>query len=389
MGMGTNGNSPKMIDSDVHNIVGSLLPYLPKAWHEQYRRSGSGISGLYYSPVGVSRRDAIPDRGGAPGSDPEFLIKDHMDRFNIDYAILTGSGVLGISLHPDPDYGNVLASACNDCTIETWLKVSPRFKGSIFVNASDPPAAAAEIRRIGSHPDMVQVIMASAARMPYGQRYYHPIYEAAEEMGLPVAIHPGTEGRGISGAPTPSGYPTRYMEWHNILPTNYMTHVNSLVCEGVFEKFPSLRFIAIEGGIAWLPHLMWRMDKNYKALRDSTPWLKRLPSEYIKDHILLTSQPIEEPENSEELLQILHMINAEKTVMFSSDYPHWDYDNPMMALPRMPKQMRERIMAGTAAELYGLHEKVSVSDNNQDAAVLADQIAATAGKPLNPGEEEE
>jgi predicted TIM-barrel fold metal-dependent hydrolase len=296
-----------------------------------------------------------------------------MDRYGVDYAILTGSGVLGLSLDPDPDYGNVLAAACNDRMVDTWLSVSPRFKGSIFVNASDPVAAAAEIRRHAANPDMVQVLMASAARMPYGQRFYHPIYDAAQECGLPVAVHPGTEGKGISGPPTPSGYPTRYMEWHNILPTNYMTHVNSLVCEGVFEKFPKLKFVAIEGGISWLPHLMWRMDKNYKALRESVPWLKRFPSEYIVDHIRLTTQPIEEPNMPEQFVQILHMISAEKTVMFSSDYPHWDNDNPRMTLPRMPKEMKKRILAGTAAELYGLHTKPARM--NSISTELAEKIA--------------
>jgi hypothetical protein len=49
-----------------------------------------------------------------------------------------------------------------------------------------------------------------------------------------------------------------------------MAHVNSLVCEGVFERFPNLQFVGIEGGIGWLPHLMWRMDKNWKALRELT-----------------------------------------------------------------------------------------------------------------------
>src|SRR5690606_28997817 len=183
---------------------------------------------------------AVPDRGGAPGGDPEYMLKDHLDRYSIDYAILTGSNILAISLHPDPDYANEVVRACNEYMIENWLPVSPRFKGSLFINTSDPAEAAQEIRRAGSHPDIVQVIMTSAARMPYGQRYYHPIYDAAQEMGLPVAIHPGAEGRGISGAPTPSGYPTRYLAWHNILPTNYMTHINRLVCEGVFEKFPKL-----------------------------------------------------------------------------------------------------------------------------------------------------
>ena len=49
--------------------------------------------------------------------------------------------------------------------------------------------------------------------MPFGQRFYYPIYEACERHGLPLAIHPGTEGMGINQQPTP-GYPTHYVEWH-------------------------------------------------------------------------------------------------------------------------------------------------------------------------------
>jgi len=138
-----------------------------------------------------------------------------------------------------------------------------------------------------------------------------------------------------------------------------MATVNSLVCEGVFEKFPTLKFVAIEGGIAWLPHLMWRMDKNYKALRAQTPWLKKLPSDYIRQHIRVTTQPIEETEKPEHLLQIFEMINAPHMIMFSSDYPHWDFDNPKMSLPPLPKEMKERIFWKNAAELYGLRSAES------------------------------
>lgn len=348
-----------IIDADVHNAIRDphdLLPYLPKAWHRQWLRSGVGVSSPYYSPIGVSRRDAKPDSGGSPGSDPEFLIRHHLDRYDIDYAILTGSGVLGISLHVNPDFANAVTTAYNDWLVEAWLKKSKRFKGSIIINANDPQAAAKEIDRMAHHPDVVQVIMASGARMLYGQRFYHPIYEAAERNGLPVAVHPGTEGRGIAGPPTPSGYPTTYFEWHNILPANYMAHVNSLVSEGVFEKYPNLTFVAIEGGIAWLPHLMWRMDKNYKGLREQVPWLKRMPSEYIREHIRLTTQPIEEPERPEDLVHIFKIIGAEDIVMFSSDYPHWDFDNPKVALPPMPQDMKKAIMWDNAAKLYGIEQ---------------------------------
>lgn len=346
-----------IIDTDVHNAIRKridLLPFLPKVWHQQWMENEVGVYGQYYSPIGVMRKDANPDDGGGAGSDPLFVLKHHLDAFDIEYGILTGSGVLGISLHADPDYANAIASAYNDWMIEHWLKVSPKFKGSLLINHSDPAAAATEIDRLGSHPDIVQVIMSSGARMPYGQRFYHPIFEAAERNELPVAIHPGTEGKGISGAPTPSGYPTRYMEWHNILPANFMTHINSLVCEGVFEKFPKLTFVAIEGGFTWLPHLMWRMDKNYKALRDSAPWLKRLPSEYMAEHVRLTTQPIEEPDRIEHLEQIIRMVNLDRLLMFSSDYPHWDFDNPKVALNGLPRDMKERILGTNAGELYRL-----------------------------------
>jgi predicted TIM-barrel fold metal-dependent hydrolase len=352
--------APNIIDSDVHNAIRQpkdLIPYLPRAWHEQWLSSGPGYGGGWYSPIGVMRKDAVPDDGGMPGSDPGHMIRHHFDKFGIDYGILTGSGVLGISLNPDTDYATAVASAYNDWLVDTWLKASPKFKGSILINNSDPAEAAKEIDRMAKHPDMVQIIMCSGSRMLYGNRFFHPIYEAAERNGLPVAVHPGTEGRGISGAPTPSGYPSKYLEWHNILPTNYMAHVNSLVCEGAFEKFPKLKFVAIEGGIAWLPHLMWRMDKNYKGLRDTVPWLKKLPSEYIREHVYVTTQPIEEPTNPDHLNQIFDMIGGDHMILFSSDYPHWDFDNPKMALQPIRKDLRRKILAENAMALYRLHTK--------------------------------
>lgn len=130
--------------------------------------------------------------------------------------------------------------------------------------------------------------MASGSSRLLGQRFSHPLYEAAAEHGLPVAIHPGTESAGTSGDPTAAGRPTRYFDWPNIIPLNFMGHINSLVCAGVLEQFPALKFVAVEGGMTWLPSLLWRMDKNYKTLRADTPWLKRLPSDHAREPISLS-----------------------------------------------------------------------------------------------------
>ncbi|MDF2724163.1 MAG: amidohydrolase [Paenibacillus sp.] len=348
---------PLIVDTDVHNGMKGkreLLPYLPRVWHDEWMEMGIGAARVFYSAVGGSMKDIPTVNGIGPVNDPDKMIEYLLDPYHIDYAILN-SGI-EISLYPDPDFANYIASAWNDWMVEKWLNVSPRFRGSILINNADPAAAAREIDRMASDKRMVQVIMTSASSKLYGQRFFHPIYEAAERNGLPVAIHPGGEGRGTSPAPTSFGYPTRYLEWHNILPIGYMAHINSLVCEGVFEKFPTLNFVAIEGGVAWLPHLMWRMDKNYKALRSTVPWLRRKPSEYIRDHVYLTTQPIEEPDDPKELVQIFQMIGADKRVMFSTDFPHWDFDSPEMALPPMPKEMKQRIMGENAMELYRIAE---------------------------------
>ncbi len=354
-----------IIDCDVHNAFRSytdLLPYLPDVWKPRVTEAGfGGVGPGYFSPVGVMRRDARPDDGSPEGSDPDLTRRQLFDAYGIEYGILTGQEILRISTMTDPYYAAALARAYNDYLIERWLPLDDRFLGAMMVATQDPEEAAKEIDRIGDHPRIVEVMLASATRVPYGQKLYWPIYEAAERHGLPVAIHPGTEGSGIANPPTAAGYPSTYLEWHTDLSQNFMAQAVSLVCCGVFVQFPQLRFVLVEGGFGWLPHLMWRLDKNYKALRSEVPWLTRLPSEYIKEHIRLTTQPIEEPPNPDHLLEIFEMIDAERTLMFSSDYPHWDFDDPFWAFRHVPEDLKRRIFSETARELYRLPARTEVT----------------------------
>ncbi|RAV20116.1 amidohydrolase family protein [Paenibacillus contaminans] len=346
----------KVIDCDVHNMLRSsadLVPYLKEPWKSMIASFGVHMPGTYSSPIGVMRKDAVPPGGGIAASDPDYLVEQLVKPYNMEYAILTG-GLYAVNVHPDPDYAAAVASAYNDYLIAEWLPRHPSFKGAMIVPVQDPQQAVREIDRIGPHPDIVEIMLASASPIPYGNRFYHPIYEAAERHGLPIGIHPGSEGGGISAPPTAAGYPTNYLQWHTSLSQNFMAHLISLVCEGVFEKFPRLRFVLVEGGVAWLPHLMWRLDKNYKALRWTVPWLKKMPSEYIRENCFLTTQPIEEPEDFEQLKQIFDMIDAERMLLFSSDYPHWDFDDPTHILRRLPEESRRRIFYQNAKELYNL-----------------------------------
>jgi uncharacterized protein len=149
------------------------------------------------------------------------------------------------------------------------------------------------------------------------------------------------------------GTATYYVEWHTALSQIFQANVISLVCHGVFERFPQLRLVIAEGGFAWLPDVMWRLDKDWEALRDEVPWVKRRPSEYVVDNVRLTTQPIVEPREREHLTAMLDMVCAERTLLFSSDYPHWDFDNPLRALNALPAALRDRVRAESALELYG------------------------------------
>ncbi|MBC8141777.1 MAG: amidohydrolase, partial [Armatimonadetes bacterium] len=174
-----------------------------------------------------------------------------------------------------------------------------------------------------------------------------------EELGLPFALHPGAEGALRSS--TPVGRPSNYFEWHTGIPLTYQSHLISMVTEGAFEQFPGLKFVLVEAGFGWLAHTMWRLDKNFKALRSLTPWLKKAPSEYILNQVRITTQPMEEPETPEQLLQMLQMIHADRTVCFASDFPHWDFDDPRRVFPKaMSAELKRRIFYDNAAELYHL-----------------------------------
>src|SRR6185503_19967652 len=100
-------------------------------------------------------------------------------------------------------------------------------------------------------------------------------------------------------------------EWHTALSQVFHGNTISLVCQGVFERFPDLKVVIGEGGIAWLLDVMWSLDKDWRSLRDEVPWLTRLPSEYIVDHIRLTTQPFVEPEKRSHLHALLEIVHAD------------------------------------------------------------------------------
>ena len=101
--------APLRIDTDIHNAFPDLLPYLPRVWRDRWSATGMGAGWNYSNPRGVSRRDVTPPNGAAPASDPLLLIRDHLDRYDLDYAVLTGPGLLPLA--NDVGYLNAITTA--------------------------------------------------------------------------------------------------------------------------------------------------------------------------------------------------------------------------------------------------------------------------------------
>jgi predicted TIM-barrel fold metal-dependent hydrolase len=347
--------------------IGDLKPHLSKA--AQHRlgidgRRGLTTSGqreavsiprnmLYVNPAGVLRGDAYAPDGSAPGADPSYTARQLLDAHDISRAILIGGEVLGLGAMPDPDVAATIAAAYNDWLAATWLAADDRYRGTIVVGAQDPALAAKEIRRSGANQNFVAVLL-PLTNILMGQRHYYPIYEAAAELGLPITVHPNS-GEGIfRTSPSMAGAaPTYYVEWHTGLSQVFQANVISLICHGVFERFPGLKVVITEGGLGWIPDVLWRLDKNVKGLRDEVPWVRRLPSEYVFDHVRFTSQPLPEPRLRQHLHVLCDIVRAEQTLMFSTDYPHWDFDDPRHALTALPAQIRQRVKVDNAVQTYG------------------------------------
>jgi uncharacterized protein len=348
-----------IVDCDFHPKLTheQMKPFLTNQWWSYLQtfgnRSRHGYAKGYAYPKmtpQAARRDAWPPGGGLPASDLDFCRQQHLDFYGINHAIMnplspTGQGDQNVEL------SIAMATAANDAQLAYWSDKDNRLKSSVVVPYDDGVASAKEVRKRSGDKRFAQVFMLSRTGEAAGRKRYWPIYEAAVEVGLPVGIH----AFGYSGWPmTSSGYPSFYIEEMTEHATAAQVMVTSFIMEGVFERYPELKVVLIECGFGWLPALGWRLDKHWKRLKDEVPHLKKAPSEYIREHFYVTTQPMEETENPDHLIEVMNWIGMDR-IMFSSDYPHWDFDDPFVSLPpTLSDEQRRKIYAANAQALYKL-----------------------------------
>ena len=349
-----------MIDCDVHPQIGDpeeLIGYIEPAQREWFRSQVYyGLPGYSWAHPSSWYREDVVEPDVVPGSDVAAVARDLLDATGTTIGVLNADDAILVSLMPSAYRAAALARAHNDWLRERWLDADARLRASIICPAQDPRAAADEIRRCAEDERFVQVLLCGGAERPYGEPRYLPLFEAAAECGLPVAIHTGGEGMGIAAPPGGAGPGSFYIEWHTL---------GSAVLDDVAPRVAALprhvRAAARPEGRAarraasrGCRGSSGGSTRTGAALRGEVPWLDRKPSEVAREHVRFTTQPLEHTDGRDELLfEMLAACGAPETLLFASDYPHWDFDDPAFMLRRLPEAWREPVLHGNAAALYG------------------------------------
>jgi predicted TIM-barrel fold metal-dependent hydrolase len=322
---------------------------MPEPWRSHFFPGPERY--FYPAPISEFRPDFRTLQGHA-GSDPDLLSIHLFDGAGIDGAILIPQTR---GLNPELDLGSAICAAINDWLAEEWLAgQGGRLYGSIRVNAADPIAAVTEIQRWKDDSQMVQIAVTMQAHQPYGKRSYHPIWEAAADANLPVAIL-ADGSAGVEFFPSPVGYFRHHIEYSSFYPLNFYYHLSSFIAEGVFEWFPKLRVIFADGGSDLLMPFIWRMNNNWRAVRGDTPWITHLPSDYLVEHVRFCASRLEGPTDSADLAEWLQVSMAADLQMYGSHYPFWNYGSPDQVVSSMlPDKIRERILHANASRFYGI-----------------------------------
>jgi uncharacterized protein len=344
-----------IVDADIHievPAISTLMPYLSEYWQETVRTTAfnGAVVRAFPPTVPTSARPGAMPSNGVPGSDLELLTRQALGP-DVDVAIT--SCPYAVDSIRNPYAAAAVAAAINDWQIAEWLEREPRLRGSIVVPSQNPELAAAEIARVAGFKGFVQVAVPVRTPMPLGRREYHPLFAAAVEHNLAVAVHAG----GFSGYPTTSvGWPSYFIEDYTAMSTVMQSQLLSMLAEGSFVEFPELRVVMTDSGCTWLPSFTWHLDKDWKGLRRETPWVSKAPSEYLQQHVRFTTSPLDVPADDAALIrQLFNQMSGSELLMHGSDYPHWEFTAQDAALRSiLTDDEYVALMGGTARAFYQL-----------------------------------
>lgn len=355
-----------IVDVDAHHYenenYSEFLQYMENDVLKQLALSGRTKSRQSLAPTGIGYQDMggrvtrYPMRSSEKteaGTLRDVQLGHRwMDAMSVDYSCLFPTGMLNIGLHPQKEMEHELCWSYNRWLTEKVLPESGgRFFSMLCLPFNDPDEALRQVETFG-HRKHVGGFMVTTVRshMAVNDNAYMKVYRAIEERGLVLSFHSGPNW----GEPIYRSC-NRFISVHALGFTWYnVLHLTNWVINGMGERFPKLPVIWIEAGLAWIPFLMQRLDHEYMLRPSEAPLLKKKPSDYMRD-MYYSSQPME-IQDMQAMECTFRMMNAETQLLYSSDYPHWDFDLPstIYDLPFLSEKAKHNILGGTAARLFKL-----------------------------------
>jgi uncharacterized protein len=351
----------RIVDADGHVVEddSALVEFLD----EPYWGNKMVTRFPFFPTLDGMQRGAIAARLGIRNVDdyhPSAWI-DFLDEVGIESTVLYPTAGLSYSLIQDPGWATSLARAYNQWFYETHYRFSSRLRQVALVPLQDVGEAVKETHRAVSELKAAAVLLPATGgdlgvRKPLGHTDFWPIYEAAEELNVPVAVH-GAPGQGLG-----INFFTNFASIQSLEhPLPLMVQLTSMVFEGVFERFPRLRVAFLEAGVGWVPYMMDRLDRSYdiwagRGVTEFSEWVKKRPSEYITSGNIYFSA-----EGDEEGIGYAIKRLGPDVVLYASDFPHetnaeraiHEIDELLQRESELPEGCIQKILADNVDRFYG------------------------------------
>jgi predicted TIM-barrel fold metal-dependent hydrolase len=310
-----------------------LLEYVEPGWRE-YALSGRRTAQLLparptLNPSGERQR--LGASGGLASDLPRGSAESvgaYLAGQRVMRALLAPAPILWSATIRNHFYAQAMITAANEWMRERWLSgADQRIYGTLVVSNQLVEAAVEDIRRFGKVDRFVAVAMVgSGLGKLYGHPVYHPLYRAAAELRLPLVLHVGGDLSAHQPPGPQGGVPSTFVENYILRTQLVIQHLCSLICQGVFEEMKELRVLVTGAGANWLPSFLWRMDEEFRSLgaRDM-PWLKSLPSDYVRSHVMVSTYGVPGCAFTEPMVRAVKTVGwAGEVLSFGSGYPNWD-----------------------------------------------------------------
>jgi uncharacterized protein len=332
----------KVLDSDAHarDLDEDIRPYLVEPYRSQKAP---------FLPREIYDRNLGGTLGQSGAKQEERLAA--MDKQEIDMAVMYPTSGLGIGRAREPNYNAALCRAYNDF-IADYCKASPRLKAVANLPVNNPAAAAKELNRAVTQLGLCcGMLAAQAHNRNLGSPEFYPLYEEAQRLNTPVAVH--AFGGDEAGTEIFDQFICLHTTGH---PFPVLRQLTAMIFGGIPEKFPKLKIGYLEIGCGWIPYWMERMDEEWeKRGHVEAPLCKKKPSEYLTGgNIYYGCEPEEKM-----MGYIVNEIGSE-TLMYASDYPHWDMSWPESAViiwrrEDLSVEAKKDILENNAKRFYDLN----------------------------------